>query len=449
MANSSSRTKWAMGLAVSIGLAATSFFGHLPNARSAPRHTPRLSCTGKPSSAIEHLVVIVQENHSFDSYFGNYCKAPAGSNPSCTNGADCCEASPAVDARSRNTPVVLDDEDNAAHDRDHSRGCEESEINGGKMDQYVEGPCGNPKNFALADATTMAPYWKLARNGALADRYFQPVVGASSSNDMYFARASYVFTDNEIMPASVGSKCGGGTATRRNYNEPTIGDLLLRCDVPWAFFAEGYETMQLAEKAGQCPSSPAECRSHSDGYPCTFDPSDVPFEYYPTTQDNPRTMKDLTAFHYALAQGTLPAVSFIKGLGFRTEHPGGEVSISDGETFVTGLIEKVRRSRFGASTLILVTMDESGGFFDHIAPPAASRSDGQPYGPRLPLIATGPFVRAGQVSHVTMEHSSIVKFIEWNWLGGKTGQLGTRDTEVNNIGSLLDPVATVTEVPSH
>jgi phospholipase C len=67
----------------------------------------------------------------------------------------------------------------------------------------------------------------------------------------------------------------------------------------------------------------------------------------------------------------------------------------------------------------------------------------------VPLIAVGPFVRKNYVSHVTMEHSSIVKFIEWNWLGQKTGQLGTRDTVVNNLGSMLDPAKTGVAVPAN
>jgi phospholipase C len=74
--------------------------------------------------------------------------------------------------------------------------------------------------------------------------------------------------------------------------------------------------------------------------------------------------------------------------------------------------------------------------------------DGQPYGPRVPLLAIGPFARKGTISHTTMEHSSIVKFIEWNWLGG-TGQLGARDATVNNLGSMLDPSATGVTVPAN
>jgi len=82
-----------------------------------------------------------------------------------------------------------------------------------------------------------------------------------------------------------------------------------------------------------------------------------------------------------------------------------------------------------------------------VAPPPDSTVDGKPYGTRIPLLAVGPFVRKNFVSHVTMEHSSIVKFIEWNWLGHKTGQLGTRDTVVHNLGSVLDPTQTGVAVP--
>jgi phospholipase C len=99
------------------------------------------------------------------------------------------------------------------------------------------------------------------------------------------------------------------------------------------------------------------------------------------------------------------------------------------------------------STLVLFTYDESGGYYDHVAPPPTSVLDPVPYGPRVPTIAIGRFAKKAFISHVEMEHSSIVKFIEWNWLGGHTGQLGGRDLEVHNIGSLLDESQTGIAVP--
>jgi phospholipase C len=93
-----------------------------------------------------------------------------------------------------------------------------------------------------------------------------------------------------------------------------------------------------------------------------------------------------------------------------------------------------------------VTWDEGGGFFDHVAPPPAG-TDGQPYGTRVPLLAVGPFVHQNSVSHATLEHSSIVKFIEWNWLSMQVGQLNGRDATVANLGSLLAPTRTGASVP--
>lgn len=165
---------------------------------------------GAPDAApagprIEHVVVIIQENHTFDNYFGRYCTAPAGSNPTCNEGPGCCEAAPATEP-SGASPVVLDDTSHASFDPDHSADCELAEINGGKMDKFVTGTaCARPQNFAVAEPATVKAYHDYAKSYALADRYFQPVVGQSSSNDMYFAVAKYVFGDNEVSPDSVGT----------------------------------------------------------------------------------------------------------------------------------------------------------------------------------------------------------------------------------------------------
>jgi len=88
--------------------------------------------------------------------------------------------------------------------------------------------------------------------------------------------------------------------------------------------------------------------------------------------------------------------------------------------------------------------------FDHIPPPPSIDTDDAnapvPYGTRVPLLAIGPFAKKGTVSHVAMEHSSIVRFLEYNFLG-PVGQLGYNDAKVHNIGSLLDPTVTVVHVP--
>ena len=405
------------------------------------------SCAGPcPATLIKHVVVLVQENHTFDDHLGAWCQAPAGSNPSCTRGRACCEAMPATDPAG-NRPTSLTDAAMAAYDPPHDSVCEAAEMDGNKMDAYATAPggCGSPKNVAMADPATIAPLWALASAGAVADRYFQPIIGQSSANDMYLARAQYVFPDNSAAPAgAVGMTCDLESAPAQ-FTGKTIGDWLTGASVPWAFYAEGYAAMRAS--GGSCPARPADCTFPLPFYPCAFDPSDVPFEYYASTRDDPATMKDLAAFEDALDHGGLPAVSFIKAIGYRSEHPGYGTTLSAGVTFVTDLVHHVAQSRYQASTLVLLTYDEGGGYFDHVAPPGASAVDGKRYGTRVPLIAMGPFARAGTVSHAVLEHSSIVKFLEWNFLGRATGQLGGRDAEVENLGTLLDPSATGATVP--
>ena len=101
-------------------------------------------------SAIRHVVVIVQENHTFDAHFGRYCTAPAGSEPTCNTGPSCCEAAPAMDP-SGAAPVALTDVENAGYDPNHTQACELGEMDDGAMDLYTQGAaCSDPRNFALA-----------------------------------------------------------------------------------------------------------------------------------------------------------------------------------------------------------------------------------------------------------------------------------------------------------
>jgi phospholipase C len=407
---------------------------------------PPAYCDG--GTCIEHVVVIVQENHTFDTHFGGYCTAPAGSNPSCTTGPSCCEAMPATDP-SGAKPVVLTDHAHAVFDPNHDEACEITEVNGGKMDGFVVGDggggCPSPQNLAIADPTIIKPYWDLAGENALADRYFQPMIGASWGNDMFLAGAGYQFTDNQYGPqGAVGLTCNDD-GTPKQLTGKTIGDLLTAASVTWAWFNEGYAAMQAA--APGCANSPPDCPFPLPTDPCVFDPGDVPFEFFASTVDNAATMKDAASFESALTSGALPQVSFVKAVGYHQEHPGHDITLSAGVKWATGIIQSVESSPYAASTLVLLTYDEGGGFYDHVAPPPANTADGQPYGTRVPLLAVGPFVKTNYVSHVVLEHSSIVKFLEWNFLGQKTGQLGGRDANVNNLGSLLDPNRTGIAVP--
>ncbi|APR78645.1 Acid phosphatase [Minicystis rosea] len=401
--------------------------------------------TPTTTKGVGHVIVVVQENHTFDTYFGRWCKAAAGSNPTCTSGPSCCEAMPDTEPTGA-SPATLDDTGNAAFDPNHTQPCELFEINDGKMDQFVTSTDPNPpqgcvdaRNFAVAPDATVAGYHDLATKYALADRYFQSIAGQSSANDMYFAVAKEVFIDNAAKPDAVGKECEVTTSVA-SYTGTTIADLLKTAGKTVNWYAEGYQKMVDAK--GGCPNAPPECGFHLPTYPCVYAPSDIPFLYYEQFAQDSSFMRDYAKLTEDLAGGTLPDVSFVKPIGYKTEHPGYGTTISAGMKVVTDLVEAVDNSCYKDSTLILVTWDEGGGYFDHVPPPPTSTVDNQPYGTRVPLLAIGRYAKKGAVSHVTMEHSSIVKFLEFNYLDGKTGQLGARDVEVNNIGSLLDEAET-------
>jgi phospholipase C len=421
-------------------------------------------------SKIQHVVLIVEENHTFDSYFGLYCLAPTGSNPTCTNGPSCCERVPDKEPRGA-SPTVLDDNSNFANDRDHKQACELQQIDNGKMDGYVSGSsgsdqclgtgpnCASGDNFALAGKGAVGAYWTLADNGALADRYFQPIVGSTSSNDMYFAIAHYQFTDNQMMPDTIGcllnctvdAVCLSATKTQFT-GRTTIADLLLDAGKTFKVYADGYADAAAAGK-GNCPNIASDCQYDSILHPiayqaCRYDASDIPFAYYAQFADGPH-FADYTQLAKDVAANALPSFSYVKGLTTRNEHPNVS-NISDGIAFVQGVIQTITQSSYASSTLILLTWDEGGGFFDHVAPPPGVDTDDKnqtvPYGTRVPLLAIGPFARKGTISHVVMEHSSIVRFLEYNFVGA-VGQLGYDDAKVANIGSMLDPNATGVHVP--
>jgi phospholipase C len=422
-------------------------------------------------SSIKQVVLVVQENHTFDAYFGKYCKAAAFSNPTCTNGPGCCEGAPAKEA-SGATPKVLDDSFNFASDPNHGQACELAQIDGGKMDHYVTGSgvsgggicgttCSRPENFAVAPATTVQTYWDYATNNALADRYFQPIAGGTSSNDMFLAIAHYQFTDNQKFPNTIASGCTDPTELcvspdkTEFVGRATIADLLMGAGKTFRVYADGYADAVAA--GSSCPKAPSSCPYSScilhpvACHACIYDPSDVPWQYYEQHADNTAYIKDYEQLFADAAAGKLPSFSYVKARAYRNEHPNVS-KISDGIAFVDNTIKTILSSPQADSTLILLTWDEGGGFYDHVSPPPAIYHDDSgapdPYGTRVPMLAIGPFAKKGTISHVVMEHSSVVRFLEWNFLGG-VGQLGYNDAKVNNLGSLLDPAKTGVKVPEN
>jgi hypothetical protein len=350
-------------------------------------------------SSIRRAVIVIQRGRSFDHHFGRYCQGTPGSMPSCTVGRDCCEGMPqsipGADRCHRIDPAVDD------HHPNDSIPCVTEKITSGNDFAVATSPgCGDPRDFACVDPPApepMATYHRLAGEGALADRFFQAVIGTPKDNAAVLLFASYVDPDQPW-------KWAGREA---------ITSLLAGRHVPWAvYFGD------LAEAVN------------------------VPLPiYYDGRWSHVRRLDE---FAHDLEFRQLGAVSVIIPDPALGEMPGAG-PLQGGIATVSGIVELIAGSPYRDDTLILIVHATAGGFYDHVRPPRPVEETLDPvnksYGPRVPLLALGRFAKVNHVSHVTMEISSIAKFLEWNWIDGETGQLGGRDRAVSNIGDLLDPAA--------
>jgi hypothetical protein len=364
-------------------------------------------------SGIQNIVVIMQSGRSFDSRFGQYCQAPFGSNPTCTDGPSCCEAMPAsIPGASACTPLGATTD---AYVPDDSVECMLSKIDHARMDAFATAAtpagCGDPRDFACAGAGdaagAVAVYHRYADAGTLADRFFQSTLDPEPLHNLaYISQAAY---QPPVKPQQ-------------------LVNLAADARVRWTLYLD--DARNVFPRYGYLPPEFFDSR-------WTFFRAPGEFE------------RDV-----ALEQ--LPDIAIVVAQDVESELPG-RGSTAGGVAFVQSIADAVLASpRYAPTTLVVITYLSSGGFYDHLSPPPAPppfvdiQMNGAgpvgtnlvPYGPRLPLLALGRFARKGFVSHAPLELSSLTVFLEWNWLGNTAvGALGGRDQIAANIGSLLDPDA--------
>ena len=254
---------------------------------------------------------------------------------------------------------------------------------------------------------------------------------------------------------------------------PNIGDLLNAAHRTWGWFQGGFRldannscttkhAPTLAEQA-QGLSFPAGSDPNAN---FNYIPHHEPFQYFKSTANPqhlpPRSVQmigktdqanhqyDIKDFFAALDAGNLPDVSYLKAPGYQDGHPAYSDPLDEQQFDVT-VIDALMQSRFWGSTAVVILYDDSDGWYDHAMPPIVNRSasakdvncgtssDGTPgrcgYGPRQPLLVISPFARANYVSHTLTDQSSVVRFIEDNWLGGERL---TGESFDNFAGSLTD-----------
>ncbi|MCL4561055.1 MAG: alkaline phosphatase family protein [Chloroflexi bacterium] len=364
------------------------------------------SSTGGPApkTPIQHFVVILQENHTFDNYFGTYPGAD-GLPPNVkmpVNPTDPTNQAFVTPFHIGNSPIT---------DLSHSTTTFTKQYNNGKMDGFVYALNQLKQDGALSmgyyDGQDLPYYWNLADNYTLFDHFFSSARDGSYANHMYWVAAAPPPTDNVR------------NSTTNGIDIPTIFDLLQAKGISWKFYVQNYDpSINYRNLAG------AGNRTSQVVW--------VPLLNFARFIDDPALAShivDLSQYYVDLRNGTLPAVAYIAPSG-ASEHPPG--SIQSGERFVKTLIQELMRSSSWSSSAFLLAYDDWGGWYDHVTPPQV---DAYGYGLRVPAILVSPYARKGYIDHTQYDFTSILKFIEDNW--GLTS-LTQRDAHANSLITAFD-----------
>jgi len=414
-----------------IGLVTLMLLTACGGSSAVPGPTPTTVAEASGIHKIQHVVVIMQENRSFDQYFGTYPGAdgiprqgdrflvcvPDPLNSSCVN--------PFHDAMDKNGGGP------------HGSTNATADINSGKMDgfigqaekgkkgcvQSVDPNCTNSVQtdvMGYKDARDIPNYWSYAQNFVLQDRLFQPNASWSFPQHLYLVSewAAKCSGTNDPMSCVTNIDAPGNTLTggagktngldqaSRNFAWTSLTYLLYTHKISWRYYvAEGTQP-DCEDNAAVCPP-----QQQKVGTPDIWNP--LPGFTDVRADGQLSDVQTIDHFYADAKAGTLPAVSWIVPNGAVSEHPPGLVSA--GQTYVTTLINSIMQTPAWSSTAIFLTWDDWGGFYDHVAPPVV---DSAGYGLRVPGLVISPYARQGYIDHQTLSQDAYVKFIEDDFLGG-------------------------------
>jgi phospholipase C len=366
---------------------------------------------------IRHVVVIMQENRSFDSYFGTFPGADGVLRPNGTLKPGLCSPDPVT---GRCIAPYHDPRDRNAGGP-HGAADATADINGGKMDGFVaqaERGAGCRRTPAYGQCTTdvmgyhdareIPNYWAYARNFVLQDHMFEPNASWSLPEHLFMVSEWSAHCTRPGDPSScVNALQNPGAPPKADYAWTDLTYLLHKNQVSWGYYVfEGTEP-DCADDAMTCHQ-----RAQAPGTPGIWNP--LP-DFDTVRQDGQLgNVQSITNFVGQARAGALPAVSWVVPNGRVSEHP--PALVSDGQNYVTNLVNTIMSGPDWASTAIFLSWDDWGGFYDHVAPPAVDQNG---YGLRVPGLVISPYAREGMIDHQTLSFDAYVKFIEDDFLAGQ------------------------------
>jgi phospholipase C len=379
---------------------------------------------------IKHIVIIMQENRSFDSYFGTYRGAdgipmdrgePLVCNPDPKTHV-CVE--PFHDSRDRNIGGPHDHL-NAVHDINHRQmdgfvGQQRAVLH--KVCQRVNEPgCSISPNridvMGYHDAREIPNYWAYARHFVLQDHMFQPNTSWSLPAHLFAvsewsARCSKRNDPMSCVNAIQAPDSPPGEpqsdGTRPNYAWTDLTYLLHKHHVSWRYYIfKGGEPDCEDDGAMFCKAKKQNAKT-----PGIWNP--LPWFTTVRQDDQLKNIQSVSHFFRAAKHGRLPNVSWVIPNDKVSEHP--PALVSRGQAWVTKVVNAVMRSPNWKSTAIFLTWDDWGGFYDHVVPPVVDRNG---YGLRVPGLVISPYARRGFIDHQILSFDAYAKFIEDDFLHGE------------------------------
>jgi len=482
----------------------------------------------RTATPIKHLVIIFQENISFDHYFGTY---PVALNPSgqpkfvarpgtpTVNGLTGAllnsnpNLNPANGTGAAN-PFRLDRSQAATADQNHAYGSEQAAVHLGLMDLFPKevGTAGPPPNapppvvttkgltMGYYDGNTVTALWNYAQHFAMSDNSYGTVFGPSTPGLLNLVSgqtnglAAYLNgTGSETDggngsltvvgdPDPIGDVCSAPTRNQVQMSGKNIGDLLNEAGVSWGSFMGGFDlTIKNANGTTGCLRSSTSAYTGTTG---DYIPHHAFFQYYESTLNAQHTRPssvseighdgaanheyDINDFFAAVKAGNFPAVSFLKAQAFQDGHAGYSNPL-DEQTFLVNVINFLEKTPYWNDTAVVILYDDSDGWYDHQLGPIVNQSTSPAdaltapgacgngstalpgpdpaanphaqgrcgYGPRQPLLVVSPWAKENFVDHTVTDQTSILRFIEDNWLDGKRIGGGSFDALANSITSML------------
>ena len=456
----------AAALPLGNALAASHSHAHKAHRHTTPAHRPAAPVLDYAGlHKIRHIIIIDQENRSFDSYFGTYPKADGIPGLAGHPGQVPCLPDPATGTCVKPYHSTADENFGAAHTAQAAN----ADMDGGRMDGFEaerqsagtrgtgDFPCSDKSVFgrcqgALQDDVPPDPgysepddvmgyhngadipnYWTYARDFVLQDHMFSSVASYSLPSHLYLVSGWSAMCTRVYDPSScttyLGNEPGTGALQDGQVEGVTLGApeiqgqeagwpalsfgwtdltyLMHRDHVSWRYYLDQGNEPDC-ETGGMVCEEPVQTANVQGFW--------NPLGWYDDVhQDNQLSnivpVRDLYADAKA---GNLPNVAWVAPNQHDSEHP--PALISDGQAYVTNLINAIMRSPDWNSTAIFLTWDDWGGFYDHLAPP---KVDAEGYGIRVPALLISPYARRGYVDHQVLSTDAYLKLIEDDFLGGQ------------------------------